>query len=268
MSLVQVQSCFTSTETTRTSIRDGEPRTSTSTCTQLLSSDLSLSSNSLLLYVHRDHRDYYGRGDQDGHRDFHTAPSLLLGDATRLKNGGQNFALPETARDSTLTRRISQGMIWWFNGNQRYFNTFSPPLAPRNDLVVHLPFRYAECQMSVLLRPGLFMPGDRCYSCRVPDLFLRCCSAMRSTRCYLLLLLFIAFIFIFYFFIFINNIPLFSTLEQTHCAHWHVILNEWLYPFIARIINNYGSGVLAALCWVSIHPRPVLSLFLFFLLLF
>ena len=159
MSLVQVQSCFTSTETTRTSIRDGEPRTSTSTCTQLLSSDLSLSSNSLLLYVHRDHRDYYGRGDQDGHLDFHTAPSLLLGDATRLKNGGQNFALPETARDSTLTRRISQGMIWWFNGNQRYFNTFSPPLAPRNDLVVHLPFRYAECQMSVLLRARFIHAG-------------------------------------------------------------------------------------------------------------
>ena len=31
-------------------------------------------------------------------------------------------------------------------------------------------------------------------------------------------------------------IALFSALEQTHCAHWHVILNEWLYPFIARII--------------------------------
>ena len=28
----------------------------------------------------------------------------------------------------------------------------------------------------------------------------------------------------------------------------HVILNEWLYPFIARIINIHGSGVLVALC--------------------
>ena len=43
-------------------------------------------------------------------------------------------------------------------------------------------------------------------------------------------------------------IALFSALEQTHCAHWHVILNEWLYPFIARIINIHGSGVLIALC--------------------
>ena len=35
---VQVQCCFTSTETVRT-IRDGEPRTATSTFTQLLSSN-------------------------------------------------------------------------------------------------------------------------------------------------------------------------------------------------------------------------------------
>ena len=43
-------------------------------------------------------------------------------------------------------------------------------------------------------------------------------------------------------------IALFSALEQTHCADWHVILNECLYPFIARIINIHGSGVLVALC--------------------
>ena len=42
-------------------------------------------------------------------------------------------------------------------------------------------------------------------------------------------------------------IALFSALEQTHCAHWHVILNEWLCPFIARIVNIYGSGVLVEL---------------------
>ena len=39
-------------------------------------------------------------------------------------------------------------------------------------------------------------------------------------------------------------IALFSTLEQTHCTHWHVILNEWC---IACIINIHGSGVLTAL---------------------
>ena len=43
-------------------------------------------------------------------------------------------------------------------------------------------------------------------------------------------------------------IELFSALKQTHCAHWHVIVNEWLYPFIARIINIHGSDVLVALC--------------------
>ena len=43
------------------------------------------------------------------------------------------------------------------------------------------------------------------------------------------------------------NIVLFPALKQTHCTHWHVILNEWLYPFIAHIINIHGSGVLVAL---------------------
>ena len=46
---------------------------------------------------------------------------------------------------------------------------------------------------------------------------------------------------------------LFSALELTHCAHWHVITNEWLYPFIVHIINIHGSGVLVALCgcWMA-----------------
>ena len=48
--------CFTSTETTRI-IRDGEPRTATSTFTQLLSSESSWFVQTLL-YVHRDHKDY------------------------------------------------------------------------------------------------------------------------------------------------------------------------------------------------------------------
>ena len=38
-------------------IRDGEPRTATSTFSQLLSSEC-LSSSSVLLYVHRDRKDY------------------------------------------------------------------------------------------------------------------------------------------------------------------------------------------------------------------
>ena len=50
-----VQRCVTSTETVGT-IRDGEPRTATSTFTQLHSSEV-LRSNSVLLYVCRDRRD-------------------------------------------------------------------------------------------------------------------------------------------------------------------------------------------------------------------
>ena len=57
---VQVHCRFTSTETIRT-IRDGEPRTATTTLTQLLSS-MSRGSSSVLLYVHRDHKDYIGTG--------------------------------------------------------------------------------------------------------------------------------------------------------------------------------------------------------------
>ena len=33
-------------------------------------------SSSVLLYVHRDYKDYYGRGAQDVHFDFHIAPQL------------------------------------------------------------------------------------------------------------------------------------------------------------------------------------------------
>ena len=34
--------------------------------------------SSMLLYVHRDHKDYYGRGAQDGHVDLHTVQSWAL----------------------------------------------------------------------------------------------------------------------------------------------------------------------------------------------
>ena len=51
------QCCFTSTETVRT-IRDGEPRTATSTFTQLLSSVSVFVS--ALLYVHRNHQALLG----------------------------------------------------------------------------------------------------------------------------------------------------------------------------------------------------------------
>ena len=54
---VQVQCCFTSTETIRT-VRDWKPRTATSTFTQLLNSvGKLLLLLQMLLYVHRDHKD-------------------------------------------------------------------------------------------------------------------------------------------------------------------------------------------------------------------
>ena len=83
--------CFTSTET----IRNWEPRTATSTYTQLL-----------LLYVHRDHQEL---GAQDGHLDFHTAPVALRpqrpsgtgspGRPPRLSHSSCCFTSTETIRN-------------------------------------------------------------------------------------------------------------------------------------------------------------------------
>ena len=68
-----VQCWFTSTETIGT-IRDGKPRTSTSTFTQLLSSDtMSLQCCCTSTETIRLIRD---GGAQDGHLDFHTTPEL------------------------------------------------------------------------------------------------------------------------------------------------------------------------------------------------
>ena len=83
-----------STETIRT-IRDGEPWTATATFTQLLSSEDTTSST--LLYVHRDHEDYQGRGALDGNLDYvsfttsgvcrHKAAEALGGEAGRVGIG-------------------------------------------------------------------------------------------------------------------------------------------------------------------------------------
>ena len=45
----------------------------------------------ILLYVHRGHKDYQGRGAQDSHLDFHTAPELWTStETTRLiRDGGK-----------------------------------------------------------------------------------------------------------------------------------------------------------------------------------
>ena len=61
--LVQVECCFSPTKNIR-------PSRLSHSCWTLRSS------NSLLLYVHRDRTDYQGRGAQDGHLDFHTAREL------------------------------------------------------------------------------------------------------------------------------------------------------------------------------------------------
>ena len=64
-----VQCCFTSSEII---VKDGETMTATLTSSPLLRSE-TMNLGSVLLYVHSD---YYGRGAQDGHLDFHTAPQL------------------------------------------------------------------------------------------------------------------------------------------------------------------------------------------------
>ena len=61
-----------SIETIRT-IRDGEPWMSTSTFIQFLSSSIL----TMMLYVHRDHKDYCARA-QDVHLDLYTGPQPTL----------------------------------------------------------------------------------------------------------------------------------------------------------------------------------------------
>ena len=53
--LSSVQCCFTSTESIRTVRNGGEPRTATSTFTQLLNSNKRFDFVSELLYVHSNH---------------------------------------------------------------------------------------------------------------------------------------------------------------------------------------------------------------------
>ena len=69
-----MSNCFTSTETIRT-VRDGEPRTATSTFAQLLSS-ANFKFNVALRPQRPYNKDYYGRGAQDGHLHFHTVTEL------------------------------------------------------------------------------------------------------------------------------------------------------------------------------------------------
>ena len=55
-------------------MRNGEPGTTTSTFAQLLS---SVENTSLMvLYVHKKHKAYWGRGAENDYLDFHTAPEL------------------------------------------------------------------------------------------------------------------------------------------------------------------------------------------------
>ena len=70
---------LTSTETIRT-IRDGEPRTSTSTFTQLLSSLGYLYISTLVEYcfASTETAGLLGTGAQDGYLDFYTAPELCI----------------------------------------------------------------------------------------------------------------------------------------------------------------------------------------------
>ena len=42
---------------------------------------------SMLLYVLRDHKNYYGLGAQDGHLDFHTAPHSRKPNLSKVESG-------------------------------------------------------------------------------------------------------------------------------------------------------------------------------------
>ena len=57
----------------------------------------------MLLHVHRDHKDYWGRGAQDGHLDFNTAPELwpnwtMMQNEVAIKQSGSNFTVIWTTR--------------------------------------------------------------------------------------------------------------------------------------------------------------------------
>ena len=60
-------------------------------------------SSLVLLYVHRDHKDYWRRGGaQDGHLDFHTAPDLCSTETIRtIRDGEARMAT------STFTQLLS-----------------------------------------------------------------------------------------------------------------------------------------------------------------
>ena len=62
MRLIRDGHCFTSMQRTVKTVRDGEPRTATSTFTQLLSSEVFGIFVSFLLFVHRGHKDCLGLG--------------------------------------------------------------------------------------------------------------------------------------------------------------------------------------------------------------
>ena len=92
-----VQCCFTSTEDVRT-VRDGEPRTSTSTLTQLLNSDTPREFKLNVAYVHRDRRYYWVRGPR---ASTSTLTQLLSSDTPRMLKF--NVALrPQRIRDGGL----------------------------------------------------------------------------------------------------------------------------------------------------------------------
>ena len=59
-------------------------------------------------------------------------------------------------------------------------------------------------------------------------------------------------------------IALFPAVEQIHCAHVDVILNDWLYPFIARNIHRSGvldSGICLLHGWCLMKLMPTRGTF-------
>ena len=76
----------------------------------------------MLLYVHRDNKDYLGRGDQDGRLDFHTAPDLPTALIVDFHFVGYCVLFNKAASCPLVSTYISQALFEWLVYISYYFN--------------------------------------------------------------------------------------------------------------------------------------------------
>ena len=75
----------------------------------------------MLLYDHRDHKDYYGLGAQDGYLDFHTVPELLHCCFTTTDTG--RIIRDEEPLTATSTITLVRGPDSYSTAPDRYIHT-------------------------------------------------------------------------------------------------------------------------------------------------